>query len=120
MKNKRFLCLAKQASKKSDHHTHKLGCVIAKGKKVVGVGFNVMKTHPRSPHNFKSVHAEYMAVLNAGFDVKGAKAYVFREQKNGEWAMAKPCSTCWNFLMDCGIKEVIYSFQGSFKEERLK
>ena len=113
----KFLDLAKQVSQKSDHHTHKLGCVIARGNKVLGSGFNALKTHPRSPHPFRSIHAEFMATLNAGYDIKGATAYIFRQQKDGTWATARPCEFCWRFLMDCGIKKVIYSFEGTFKQE---
>lgn len=115
----KFLTLAKQVSRKSDHHTHKMGCVIAKGSKILGCGFNVLKTHPKSPHKHKSIHAEFMAALNAGYDIEGATAYVFRQQKDGTLAMARPCESCWRFLMDCGIKKVVYSFEGSFRQEEL-
>lgn len=120
MKQEHFLSLAKQASRRSDHHTHKLGCVIAKGKKVLGTGFNVLKTHPKSPHNWKAVHAEFMAVMSAGYDVDGATAYIFRQQKNGTWAAAKPCESCWQFLVDCGVKEIVYSYEGSFRQEKIR
>jgi len=120
VRQEHFLYLAKEASKKSDHHSHKLGCVIAKGKKVLGVGFNLLKTHPKSPHNWKYVHAEFMAVVNAGYKVNGATAYIFRQQKNGIWAIAKPCESCWRFLIDCGVKEIVYSYAGSFKKEKIQ
>lgn len=120
MKQERFLTLAKQVSEKSDHHTYKMGCIIAKGNKVLSSGFNILRTHPKSPHAHKSIHAEFMAAISAdNTDLKGATAYVFRQQKNGTWAMAKPCKYCWQFLMECGIKEVVYSFEGSFRTEEL-
>lgn len=119
MKPDYFLTLAKKASKKSDHHQYHMGCVIARGSKVLGVGYNVMKTHPSSPHEYKSIHAEFMAFINAGRDVRGATAYIFRQQRNGVMAMAKPCESCWKFLMDQGVKKVVYSFEGSFRQEKL-
>ena len=79
-----------------------------------------MKTHPKSPHAHKSVHAEYMAVLNSNKDIKGSTVYVFREQKNGTAAISRPCKYCWQLLMDYGIKNVVYSFEGSFKQEKMK
>lgn len=118
-KQEEFLNLAKKASKRSDHRSHKIGCVIAKRNRIVGIGFNRMKTHPKSPHSHKNIHAEFMAVINAGFEVKGATAYVFRQQKNGTWAISRPCEYCWKFLLDHGIKEVVYSFEGSFKKESI-
>lgn len=111
--------MAKKISNKSDHHTHKMGCVITKGNRVLGTGFNTTKTHTKSPHRFKSIHAEFMATLSANYDIKGATVYVFREQRDGKWAMAKPCQDCWAFLMECGIKKVVYSFEGSYKQEDL-
>lgn len=119
MKHDSFMALAKQCSKNSDHHSHRMGCVIVKGSRVLGIGWNMLRTHPKSPHEFKSIHAEFMASLNAGRDIKGATAYVFRQQKNGTWAMAKPCDDCWKYLMNLGIKKVVYSFEGTFKTEKL-
>lgn len=119
MRQNHFLSLAKKASKRSDHHSHKLGCVIVKRNRVLGIGHNMMKTHPKSPHRFKSIHAEFMAALNSGNDIKGATAYIFREQKNGDWAISRPCKDCWRYLMECGVKEVVYSFEGSFVQEKM-
>lgn len=118
-KKLRFLELAKELSDKSDHHTHKIGCVIARGNKILGTGFNIMKTHPKSPHAYRSVHAEFMAAMNANCDVEGATAYIFRQQKSGKWAIAKPCSSCWKFLMELGVTEVVYSFEGTYRVEEL-
>ena len=121
MRQDKFLKIAKEASSRSDHYKYKMGCAIAKGNKILGVGCNSMKTHPKSPHKFKSTHAEFMAAQNAGlWNLEGATVYVFREQKDGKMAMAKPCPYCWRFLVDCGVKEVVYSFEGSFKKESMR
>lgn len=96
-----------------------MGCVIVRGSKVLGTGHNIMRTHPKSPHKFKTIHAEFMAALNASYDIEGATVYVFRQFKDGTPAMAKPCPACWKFLRECGVKSVIYSFEGSYKFERI-
>lgn len=119
MKADSFLSMAKTASRKSDHAQHRMGCVIAKGNKVLGTGHNVVKTHPRSPHKYKNIHAEFMAALNANYDIKGATVYVYRQIKDGTPAVARPCPDCWKFLLECGVKEVVYSFEGSFKQEKI-
>lgn len=119
MKLEYFMALAKNASGKSDHAKHKLGCVIVRGSRVLGIGWNAMKTNPKSPHAFKSVHAEFMAIKNSEEEIEGATAYVFRQHKSGTWAMAKPCESCWKYLIQSGIKKVVYSFQGTFKQEEL-
>lgn len=115
----KYLTLAKQASLKSDHSNYPMGCVIVKGNRILGVGHNMCRTHPKSPHKFKSIHAEFMAALNAGYSIDGATVYVFRQFKDGTPAIARPCSDCWKFLHACGVKEVIYSCQGTFKKEQI-
>lgn len=120
MRQQYFLELAKKISERSDHHKYKMGCVIARGRKVLGSGFNMTKTHPKSPHCHRQVHAEFMAALSANLmEIEGATAYIFRQQKDGTWAIARPCKYCMSFLKKCGIKEVIYSFEGSFRTEEL-
>lgn len=119
MRTERLLSLAKQASRKSDHYKYRMGCVIAKGNKVLGTGHNLIKTHPRSPHKFGMIHAEFMAAINAGYDISGATVYVFRQFKDGTPSIAKPCEDCWRFLMECGVKQVVYSYEGSFKTEKV-
>lgn len=119
MKENRFLSLAKERSKLSDHDDHKLGCVIARGNRILGVGHNMTKTHTKSPHKFKNCHAEFMAVLNSGSKIEGATVYVFREQKNGTPANSRPCQSCWEYLMSLGAKKVVYTFEGSFKQEKI-
>ncbi len=119
MKEERFLSLAKKASKKSDHHSHRLGCVLVRGSKVIGVGFNLMKTHTYSTHKFKNIHAEFMALVASGYDIKGATAYIYREQKDGTPATSRPCEACYRMLVENGIKRIVYTFDGSFKEEKV-
>lgn len=119
MKQEHFLKLAREASKKSDHHSHKVGCVIVKRNRVIGIGWNLMKTHPKSPSCYKNIHAEFHATLNANSKVKGATVYVFRQQKNGIPAISRPCRYCWDFLLAHGAKQVVYSFEGSFKKESI-
>lgn len=86
----------------------------------MGIGHNMMRTHPKSPHGcWKFIHAEFMAVLNAGYDVEGATVYVYRQLKSGVPALSRPCSHCWRFLTDLGIKKVVYSIENDFKQEKI-
>lgn len=117
MKDMYYLTLARKESKKSDHYQHKVGCLLIRGNKILGVGHNMMKTHPKSPHSFKCIHAEFMAFLNSNGNIEGSTAYIFREQKNGKWAISRPCKDCFRFLTEKGVKTIVYSFEGSFKQE---
>jgi deoxycytidylate deaminase len=115
-KHNRYFQLAKRLSCKSDHHQHKLGCVIVKGNSVISTGYNQIKTHPLSPHAWKMVHAEFSAVLGiSASDLKGSTVYVYRETKSGELALAKPCIYCHKMLENCDIKTVYYTIKGGIE-----
>lgn len=111
----KYFELAKRLSEKSDHHTHHIGCVIVKKNVILGLGFNQMKSHPKSPHDWKMIHAELHAVLGLlPYELKGAEMYVYREHKNGTLAIAKPCSSCQKLIRTCGIKTVYYTDEGGY------
>lgn len=119
MKSK-FFKLAKKLSEKSDHHSHHLGCVIVNKNSVISVGFNQLKTHSKSPHKYKMLHAEISALLgNTYRELKGCTAYIYREHRSGEKALAKPCPSCEIALKEAGIKKVCYTTEEGYKEERL-
>lgn len=119
MRSDYFLNLAKKESFKSDHHSHRIGAVITRKNKVIGRGFNLLKTHPKSPHPFRSMHAEFLAAISANYDLNGATIYIFRQHKNGNPAIAKPCQSCYNFLVSLGVKRIVYSFNGHFIQENV-
>lgn len=106
----KYFELAKRLSKKSDHYQYKMGCVIVKGKRVVGVGYNQLKSHPKSPHEWKTIHAEFHATLGTDLaELRGSTVYVYREKKNGDLANAMPCRSCRRMLESLGVKEVFYT-----------
>jgi len=114
----RFFELARQLSYKSDYESQKLGCVIVKKNKIISVGFNQRKTHPKSNTRFNHIHAELSAVLGVDKELlRNSAAYVYRETKDGKAAMAKPCPACEDVLKRVGIKKVYYSSIDGFKEE---
>lgn len=116
----KFEKLLKKLTNHSTHHTHKISCIIAKGNKVISVGINKIKTHPRSNHPWSMVHAELDAILGCSKeDLKGADIYLFRENKNGKRACSKPCRYCQELISISGIKKIIYTHEGSFKEEEV-
>jgi deoxycytidylate deaminase len=78
-----------------------------------------MITHPNSNHRFKSRHAEFNAFVNSGRNIRGATVYVFRENKLGVLSNAKPCEACQRLLIEHGAKKVIYTFENTYKEEKI-
>lgn len=108
---------AKEAKKSSQWF--KMGCVIVrKNGKVIGRGYNKVKTHPSGSGFASSCHAEVSAVINALGNVHSLDnciAYVYR--KNG--LMAKPCKDCHSLLKRNGIKKVYYTTEFGVKCERI-
>lgn len=115
-KHIRYFELAKKLSKKSNHHQYKLGCVIVKGKKIVGLGYNQLKSHPKSPHKWSQIHAEFHALIGTHTaDLQGASVYVFRQNKHHELAIAKPCKCCEKMLRDCNVKRVFFTVGSGYE-----
>ena len=105
-----FMALARKESKKSDH-AFPMGAVIV-GKRPLGRGHNMTKTHPKyaNPeiHVSTSIHAEIACLIDCSLS-NGDTIYVYREDKVGWPAMARPCINCQNELRKRGIKHMIYS-----------
>lgn len=116
----RFFMLAKKLASHSDHSQHHLGAAIVSGNKVIGVGFNKNKTHPKSFHKFKGIHAEFSAVMNSREqNVRGASIYVYRETKNGTLGNSKPCIFCQDMLRSVYIKNVYYTTENGYEHMEL-
>lgn len=119
MKEK-FFKIAKILSKKSSY-CHKLGAVVVKKNRVVGMGYNKpYKTHPKSNNNFRTVHAELDAILGVSAEeLNGSTVYVYRETKDGQPANAKCCKHCEELLRLAGVKKICYTIDRTYKEEAI-
>lgn len=116
----RFFKLAEKLAQKSDHPDHKHGAVLIRKNKILGIGFNQYKTHSKSTHDFKMIHAEFAVLLNAGLeDLTGCELYVVRKRKNGELANSRPCKSCSEMLRLLNIDKVYYSTDTKDKYESL-
>jgi deoxycytidylate deaminase len=93
---------------------YRVGAVVAKGRRVISVGFNKKKTHPDTKkfayHAWANLHAEMAACIGVDYPgLLGAELYVVRLLKNGSWGVARPCAGCEEFLQQIGIKAVHFS-----------
>lgn len=114
-RDKRNFKIAKLAARHSTASNFRIGAVIAKGRKVLGVGFNdPFKTHPKSNTPYQFIHAELAALINARCDVTGAVIYVFRAGQNERPLLAKPCEHCMELIKRAGIKAVFFSIHGGY------
>ena len=89
-----------------------LAAILKRGKKVVRIGENTYKTHPRFKRTYPDgttgshMHAE-MNVLR--FAKPGDTIEVIRFLKTGGRAMAKPCQYCMKHIREAGNKEIKYT-----------
>lgn len=120
MKIQRLLDIAKKLSYKSNSR-FKLGCVIAYKNRPISLGHNNMaKTHPRVSTPWKTLHAEMHALLGLDFKAtKGAIAYVYRQDRQGNLSNAKPCPACQTALRLAGICQVYYTHEQGVKSLKL-
>jgi deoxycytidylate deaminase len=133
-RNIRYFNIAKQISQLSDFDRHHIGCVIVYKSYVLSIGFNTNKTHPiqmeynkyrnfNNPNNVRhKLHAEIMAlwkIRNLNIDFSKIEVYTYRENKNGNKALAAPCQACRKYIKDMGIKNVYYTGDGSYCFERM-
>lgn len=100
------------------HHSleekFKMACVIVQRKKMISLGINYRnKTHPVAkkfdPH--KTMHAEIHAITRAvnKEQLIGSTVVVYRQDNNGNQAMARPCMMCQKVLKHYGIKYMLYT-----------
>lgn len=87
---------------------YRLGVVIALGSKLISTGYNRNKTHAKTEHRWKAIHAEFDALRRAGTDLTGASLYVVRVRSNGEFASSFPCSDCLSMIRKRGVRKVYY------------
>lgn len=130
----KYFSLAKNASKFSDFPKYQIGAILVYKNKIISIGWNITKENPlQKKYNeyrgfdtdtYKNcLHAEMMCIVKARkLDIDWSKVsiFVYREFKNGNLALAKPCLACMQAIKDCGIKNIYYTGNGSFVHESLK
>lgn len=115
----RFFELARRISFKSSYK-HRLGSLIVKKGKVLGIGYNSNRTHPKSKNEFNMLHAELSAILNSRLeDFTDCSIYVYRETPTGKIATSYPCKHCYNMICSLGFKDINYTDYHGFKKEIL-
>lgn len=108
---------AKTLARNSPQEQWKLGAVIAKGGRIVASGVNKtgrnnMRTliGREDLEHWDSLHAEINALKSVQFqDVSGMDMYVARVRRDGEFALALPCASCYTALQAKGIRRVYFT-----------
>lgn len=133
-KHSSYLNIAKGVSKLSEFTQFKLGCIVVYRGTVVSSACNSNKTHTlqkrynkhRKLHGhviIHKVHAEVSALAKIRYlDIDWSKVivYVYREHKNGDVAMSRPCKGCYQAIKEKGIKTIIYTTEEGFAIEKIQ
>lgn len=89
----------------------KVGAALYRKNKLISLGYNSNKTHPKLISYFKYPyqHAETSAILGAGDLCHNGIIFVARLMKCGKIGLAKPCNSCFKVIYDNNIKQVYYT-----------
>jgi deoxycytidylate deaminase len=131
-RHKAYFKAAKAIAELSDFPRVSVGCVVVYGHKIISSGCNSSKTNPMQKrlniHRFDvdtpaTVHAEVAALLpllnRKDINYADISLYIYREYKNGEPAISKPCLSCLALIRQLGIRKIYYSGDNSYISEEL-
>lgn len=116
-KQKAYLNIARYLATRSELR-HKHGAVVVKSGRVVGMGWNKRRNHPRVIPEGKHKeqcdhHAEAVAIREAGTNANGSIVFVARVNRNGEDLLSKPCLQCQKLIERSGVKYVLWTSSNS-------
>lgn len=123
---------AKAVSELSDFKQQHIGCVAVSGHKIISSGYNSCKTNPMQKrlniHRFEAdtpatIHSELACLLplikRKDIDFSNVTLYIYREHKNGDLALAKPCASCDALIRSLGIRSIYYTGKNSYINEEI-
>lgn len=105
---------------RSEHPLQRHGAVIVRNGRILSYGWNKMKTHPKSEHPFKAIHAEMDAIFKGKGKLQGATLYVARLTNTGHLMNSQPCPYCLTTIIAAGIERVFYTKDGDWVEMNLR
>lgn len=127
-RDKKYLAVAEAVSALSDYPRIKIGaCVVGNGD-ILSTGFNMRKTHPvqkqyntHMPYEVRTpfLHAEISALLKLPGTMKPSTIYVFRKSNDGTQRNCNPCKACRQYIIDKGIKRIVWTTETGICEEHI-
>lgn len=106
-KDASFLAAAAKLAQTSDNR-FRMACIAVRSGSVLGTDINVTKTHPTTPPNRFSTHAE-IGAMKACSDSSGTTLYIARLKVDGFTALARPCSWCMQQIQNNEVYRVVYT-----------
>ena len=104
---KRLIRLAYKEALKGRHPSQKVGAVLYKGGCILARASNMSRPYGLDNRGF---HAEERLLNKYPKEkVQGATVVVVRTNLKGCMSsMSRPCSTCYNLLVESGVKKIVY------------
>lgn len=138
--NERYFKFARNAMLKSDYtgsgSSPRLGAIAIYKGTIIGESWNTNKTSPlQARYNNYRYHNPALPAKNHcetalvsrirwkfgdSLDWSRVDIYLYRELKNGQLAMARPCRSCFCLLRDLGVRRVFYTTENGYAEEEFK
>ena len=119
-------------AKLSDFPRVKIGCVAVYKHRIVSSGCNSIKTDTlQKKYNIYRFteeakhcqHAELAClkplIVRKDIDFKNVELYIYREYKNGDLGMCRPCPSCLALIRSLGIRYIYYTGDNSYINEEL-
>lgn len=123
---------AKVISELSDFPKVNIGCCAVYKHKIISSGCNSIKTNPTQKrlniYRFDAdtpatIHAELSCLLplinRKDINFRDVSLYIYREYKNGELALSRPCPSCMKLITELGIRNIYYTNFGGFSHEEI-
>lgn len=116
-RDKRIMDKALKLAHTSPHNRFKMCAILAKGNKILSIGFNSHRTHPlqvaknkNSLNKDKITHAELDALIGIKPGLaKGSTMYVARIRRlDGQQGSSRPCPDCMSILKRHKIRKIVY------------
>lgn len=132
----KFFSKARKAAEFSDIHRTHLGCVAVYQGSVIGIGYNMNKTHPIQKYYNRyrklyyhldtyipNLHAEISclnSIRHLDVNFSKVKLYIYRIRLDQDYGLARPCPSCMAAIKDLGIKDVYYTTNDGFAYEKVE
>jgi len=125
---------AKEIATNSDFNKTHIGCVAIYQGNIISFGYNSNKTHPLQEYYNKyrkhnqdflfsaKLHAEIAclsSIKDHNINFQKLKLYIYRQKKNGEFGMCRPCPSCMAMIKDLGIQHIYYTTNTGFAYEKI-
>lgn len=136
-KDEHLFRAAKEVASRADYsgsNAVKIGCVAVYKGTILAKGCNSDRTHPAQNHynmyRYKDVGTKYLPakahaeltclwkLRHLEIDFSKLRLYIYREYKNGQLAMARPCPACLAMIRKMHISNVFYTTNEGYCEEK--